>query len=409
MDSKPKNSYKTAKGEHLFTMEDTLQFISKIEACPLLWNKRDPQYKDVAKQDNVWQKVASELSILVLLAKEKWQNLRSTYRKNRIKVNNSIQSGAGCNEIFRPNWFAYEAMQFLNENLSAGDTIDTLRPPKSLVHRQNLEATSIPSKIPRLSPSSSVTNLDGAVPSTSKNKGSLGQHIPSTSTNKGSPGIPSTSPGQTPRFQLMPGTSIVRGQRVQIMSNATSGQALRFQPIPVMSTSQAAPNTFSGQIPRFQLVPSLSAGVGTQVQAQNDTSTGHESRGQPVPITSTDQAVAVQSRSNTTTGIPETDQGVRVHSELETSMNEEQEEQPNNASSQNAPRLSRQARVDGKILSCLEYLESSYQKMQEREPVSAFLDLVAERMLRRKKEDLEKMQNEILQVIERFEIDDKNE
>lgn len=72
-----------------------MQFISKIEACPLLWNKRDPQYKDVAKQDNVWQKVASELSIPVLLAKEKWQNLRSTYRKNRIKVNNSIQSGAG--------------------------------------------------------------------------------------------------------------------------------------------------------------------------------------------------------------------------------------------------------------------------------------------------------------------------
>ena len=32
----------------------------------------------------------------------------------------------GCNEIFRPNWFAYEAMQFLNENLSAGDTIDTV-------------------------------------------------------------------------------------------------------------------------------------------------------------------------------------------------------------------------------------------------------------------------------------------
>lgn len=81
------------------------------------------------------------------------------------------------------------------------------------------------------------------------------------------------------------------------------------------------------------------------------------------------------------------------------------------ASQAPVPRLSRQARVDEKIINCLEQLESSYRRMQKREPVANFLSVVAERMLRRRmnERNMEQMQNEILQVSDRFHIDEADE
>ncbi|XP_035916615.1 transcription factor Adf-1-like [Anopheles stephensi] len=126
MESKVKHTKTSNQTDHTFTVEETLDMISKIQSHTLLWNKQDPQYKDVIRQDHVWQELASEIGVPMILLKEKWQNLRSTFRKNHAKVKSSMQTGANSKDIFVPHWYAYEAMQFLSENLSVGKTIDTV-------------------------------------------------------------------------------------------------------------------------------------------------------------------------------------------------------------------------------------------------------------------------------------------
>uniref|UniRef100_A0A182WHM6 MADF domain-containing protein n=1 Tax=Anopheles minimus TaxID=112268 RepID=A0A182WHM6_9DIPT len=311
MKSKGKTLKKLELEDHALTSEDTLELISKIERRPLLWNKKDPQYKDVVKQDNAWQALSRELGISVVWIKAKWQNLRSTYRKNRIKVHSSIQTGAvkyfkaikyagkkkvgiGWTRKIQNNKIV-PAMQ--QSCCAAGSCCFWLFNGRTAQHVQTPDTTTYQVQTVRLVPESTAT------------EGQTVRLVP----------VLAASQGRT--IQLAPGSAASQTQSVQLATGSSTN-------------------------PRQ---PSISANGNTANTAGNDGNTAEQDPG-------------------------------------------------GNASS----RVSRHAR----ILSCLEYLQNSYARMQERQPLAAFLDLVGERMLRRKKEDMESLQNDILALIDNYEVAD---
>lgn len=57
--------------------------------------------------------------------KKKKDSLMATYRKLLNKVKVSKGTGSGTNDVFKPDWFAYNAMVFLHDVYEAKKTIST--------------------------------------------------------------------------------------------------------------------------------------------------------------------------------------------------------------------------------------------------------------------------------------------
>ena len=58
--------------------------------------------------------------VVVQLCKAKYTNLRTYYRKERIKVNRT-RSGGAANEVYKPSWPYYEELHFLAPTVDVDD------------------------------------------------------------------------------------------------------------------------------------------------------------------------------------------------------------------------------------------------------------------------------------------------
>ncbi|XP_058177888.1 uncharacterized protein LOC131293856 [Anopheles ziemanni] len=107
-------------------VEQSLRLISAVEKRPVVYNKKLKHYKNKVSQNDAWSSIAVEVDMPVAEAKRLWQNLLGSYRSYRSKVRQSTQTGAAHSEVYRPKWFAYEAMAFLGNVLEDDGHVDTL-------------------------------------------------------------------------------------------------------------------------------------------------------------------------------------------------------------------------------------------------------------------------------------------
>ncbi|XP_049538823.1 uncharacterized protein LOC125953365 isoform X1 [Anopheles darlingi] len=112
--------------------DQSLRLIEQVKRFPCLWCKTTKDYKNINKHATAWAKIANELSISEMDAKQQWKNLQASFRVYRSKVKRSTVTGSGRDEIYTPRWFAYQSMTFLSESLDVVNTTDTIglaRPP----------------------------------------------------------------------------------------------------------------------------------------------------------------------------------------------------------------------------------------------------------------------------------------
>uniref|UniRef100_A0A182K7V7 MADF domain-containing protein n=1 Tax=Anopheles christyi TaxID=43041 RepID=A0A182K7V7_9DIPT len=100
--------------------ENTLEFIAIVESHPFIWNKAHPDYRNVAKLENAWQLVADEMDLDVEDCKDKWNSLRAQFRRVRRKWLQSTKNEIGCDWMYKPSWYAYDAMTFLIDVIQHG-------------------------------------------------------------------------------------------------------------------------------------------------------------------------------------------------------------------------------------------------------------------------------------------------
>jgi len=58
--------------------------------------------------------------------KRKMESLQASFRRERRIEANTSRSGAGADEVFHSKWFAFKAMQFLNDKFSPRETKNTI-------------------------------------------------------------------------------------------------------------------------------------------------------------------------------------------------------------------------------------------------------------------------------------------
>lgn len=92
--------------------EVTLEFIRLYEQHPVIWNPKDVQHKNRNLVADAWQDICDSLSVPTTIQelKKKKESLMATFRPLLNKVKESSKTGSGVEDVYKPNWFAYECM-----------------------------------------------------------------------------------------------------------------------------------------------------------------------------------------------------------------------------------------------------------------------------------------------------------
>ncbi|CAH2088948.1 unnamed protein product [Euphydryas editha] len=88
-----------------------LTFLEAYQNEPCLWNSKDADHKNRQKINDAWTRLSIIMNKSVKELKTKKEILMATFRRHLKKKNDSIRSGAGSDDVYKPIWFAYDLME----------------------------------------------------------------------------------------------------------------------------------------------------------------------------------------------------------------------------------------------------------------------------------------------------------
>lgn len=86
------------------------EFLILYEQEPSIWNPKHADHKDRNVIHDSWMRIQQNLSVDCPISelKKKKEALMGTFRKLHARVKGSTKTGSGTENIFKPDWFAYE-------------------------------------------------------------------------------------------------------------------------------------------------------------------------------------------------------------------------------------------------------------------------------------------------------------
>ncbi|XP_028173206.1 uncharacterized protein LOC114362137 [Ostrinia furnacalis] len=125
--------------------EETFKFIDLYQSEPAIWDSNNALHKEKNKVNDAWNRIADSLQIPVSELKKKKETLMSAFRMHFKKKQDSIRSGMGEDEIYKPIWIFYDAMEaFLKGKYTAISVISTDE-QRAVIGEQTEEETENPS------------------------------------------------------------------------------------------------------------------------------------------------------------------------------------------------------------------------------------------------------------------------
>ncbi|XP_040150865.1 probable pathogenesis-related protein ARB_02861 [Anopheles arabiensis] len=173
--------------------EVVLAFIDCVFRHEAVWNRQHPEYKNIHHRNDEWNDIAAEMDQPIDELKEKWASLQSIYRKYRSKLNRSMVTGSGADEIDHPRWFAFAAMSFLDATTDCGNTVNTLSHLEIEVLDEALTPSPGPSCVP--SPQPGPSRVPSPRPGLSRVPSPRPQPSRMPSPRSGPSRVPSPRPG----------------------------------------------------------------------------------------------------------------------------------------------------------------------------------------------------------------------
>ncbi|KAG8259750.1 hypothetical protein J6590_008785 [Homalodisca vitripennis] len=106
-------------------------FIALYESFPCIWRVKSKEYSDRDKKAGAYEILANKFREIGVTANQetvvkKINSLRSVYRKDLAKINKSIRSGAGEDEIYKPSLWYFDLLHFLNDQETPRQSRNTM-------------------------------------------------------------------------------------------------------------------------------------------------------------------------------------------------------------------------------------------------------------------------------------------
>lgn len=108
--------------------EVTFEFLNLYQNESALWNSLSPQHKNKNDVHDAWLRIKTNLKdghFSITELKKKKENLMSTYRKVKGKIKDSMKTGSGTNDIYKPEWPFYSIMASFLDNVYKPRTTKT--------------------------------------------------------------------------------------------------------------------------------------------------------------------------------------------------------------------------------------------------------------------------------------------
>lgn len=99
-----------------------LRLIDLYHANPTLWDPTNPNYKDRNKKNDAWKAISTEISVDRVDVVKKIETLVGQFRREVKKM--KTKSGAGSDEVYKGNWFAFNSLNFLLDKMKPRETLD---------------------------------------------------------------------------------------------------------------------------------------------------------------------------------------------------------------------------------------------------------------------------------------------
>ncbi|XP_022834397.1 uncharacterized protein LOC111362097, partial [Spodoptera litura] len=82
-----------------------------------LWDRTCKEFHDKKLREELWNEIAKNFDIPKVILKSKLKSLASTYRREKCRENVSLSKSGDQRVPYKSKWFAYEAFQFLNDDV----------------------------------------------------------------------------------------------------------------------------------------------------------------------------------------------------------------------------------------------------------------------------------------------------
>lgn len=95
-------------------------FIETYEGLPVLWNPTDANYKNKIKRNAALARLLSvygqcKPGATIADVRRKINTLRSNYRKELKRIEDSKRSGTGADDVYSPTSWVFHALKFINK------------------------------------------------------------------------------------------------------------------------------------------------------------------------------------------------------------------------------------------------------------------------------------------------------
>jgi len=107
------------------------EFIELYQSFPCLWLVKSKEYSDRNEKSLAYEEMVKKYKEFDPSADrntfvKKINALRTVYKKELSRVNNSLKSGAGADEIYKPSLWYFNLLHFLNDRDSVRSTRNTM-------------------------------------------------------------------------------------------------------------------------------------------------------------------------------------------------------------------------------------------------------------------------------------------
>lgn len=108
--------------------EKVIAFLEILQTESCLWDPKFKNFKNRRVQNDAWRRLIELLPFKTTIdeMKKKKESLMGYYRTHLNKIKKSLKSGAGIDDVYKTNWFAFETMDnFLRGVYDSSCTLST--------------------------------------------------------------------------------------------------------------------------------------------------------------------------------------------------------------------------------------------------------------------------------------------
>lgn len=92
--------------------ENVLDFVKLLQKEPYIWNFKNSDRTNRNLINDAWARIKNNFSVPLPVEelKKKRNTLLTQYRDYLKKIKDSTKRGSGTDEIYKPSWFAFDAI-----------------------------------------------------------------------------------------------------------------------------------------------------------------------------------------------------------------------------------------------------------------------------------------------------------